>query len=303
MRRAILDLRGESRWLRRVGGRAGVGIRSQAAPSCSGRAAAAGRGYDLRDQARRGLPGPLPLVVLIDEHTASAAEATAASLQDHDRALLARPPLFWKGAEQMDFFLMPMQDVLHHDDRAHRLPQWAVHPAPLPWARGRAVLRLCGQVRGGAGHRPDLPHRRRTPGSGWRRRGTRYRRSPRRVLARYGGAWPWTPDSRASVADSVANTLPATPAGARAWMGARADWSARLLPPFLNRVRSRFHIAAQTDSLLDRLLAAESGLRGGAGALGARRGRGVRPAERAPTSGWRSRYFPKIRALLSSPPK
>ena len=47
----------------------------------------------------------LPVVVLIDEASASAAEALAATLQDHDRALLAGRRSFGKALVQAPFFL------------------------------------------------------------------------------------------------------------------------------------------------------------------------------------------------------
>jgi hypothetical protein len=58
-----------------------------------------------------------------------------------------------------------------------------------------------------------------------------------------------------AVSDSVAQTLPATPAARAAWVTAESEWRARLLPPFLTRVRARLGVAAATDSLLDRRLA------------------------------------------------
>jgi hypothetical protein len=45
------------------------------------------------------------------------------------------------------------------------------------------------------------------------------------------------------------------PPAAAAWLTAESEWRARLLPPFLSRVRARLGVSAQTDSLLDRRLA------------------------------------------------
>jgi hypothetical protein len=58
-----------------------------------------------------------------------------------------------------------------------------------------------------------------------------------------------------SVSDSVAQTLPATPAARAAWLRASTEWRDKLVPPFLARVRSRLGVAAATDSLLERRLA------------------------------------------------
>ena len=57
------------------------------------------------------------------------------------------------------------------------------------------------------------------------------------------------------MSDSVAHTLGATLAARTAWLDAAAEWRAKLLPPFLARVRSRLGVAAVTDSLLEQRLA------------------------------------------------
>jgi len=63
------------------------------------------------------------------------------------------------------------------------------------------------------------------------------------------------------VSDSVAQTLPATPAARAAWLGAASEWRAKLVPPFLARVRGRLGVTAATDNLLERRLAATLALR------------------------------------------
>jgi len=63
-------------------------------------------------------------------------------------------------------------------------------------------------------------------------------------------------DFDAAVADSVALTLPATPAGRAAWLNSPAEWKVKLVPPFLARVRSRFHVTAVVDSVLEFQIAA-----------------------------------------------
>jgi hypothetical protein len=64
-----------------------------------------------------------------------------------------------------------------------------------------------------------------------------------------------------AVSDSVAQTLPATPAARAAWLNARSEWVSKLVPPFLARVRAHLGVAAATDSLMDLRLAGRLALR------------------------------------------
>jgi hypothetical protein len=50
------------------------------------------------------------------------------------------------------------------------------------------------------------------------------------------------------VSDSVAVTLGTDPASRTAWLSSPPEWQARLIPPFLDRVRTRLKVAAQPDS-------------------------------------------------------
>lgn len=72
--------------------------------STRGRARGSSRSFV--DEARQRWP-ELPIVVLVDEFTASAAEIIAGALQDHDRAIVVGSPTFGKGLVQT---LYPMAD-------------------------------------------------------------------------------------------------------------------------------------------------------------------------------------------------
>ncbi|HEY6807910.1 MAG TPA: S41 family peptidase [Gemmatimonadales bacterium] len=196
----------------------------------------------------------LPLIVLIDGWSASAAEATAASLQDHDRALLVGRRSFGKALEQVDFPLASGEDL-------HLTIGYIVSPSGRVIQRryqGLAIEQyysLAGKggaaqdtaevfhtdagrpVRGGGGLLPDIV----VPG-----------------IASQPVWWSAADDSDfdAAVADSVALTLPATPAARAAWLNSPAEWKAKLVPPFLARVRARFHVAAEVDSTLEFQIAA-----------------------------------------------
>ena len=100
----ILDLRGDPGGLLEQG----VGVSElfldpgQRIVSMRGRLPAASESFDDR------LPQPwprLPLTILVDSNTASAAEIVAGALQDHDRALIVGAPTYGKGSAQSIFKL------------------------------------------------------------------------------------------------------------------------------------------------------------------------------------------------------
>ena len=194
----------------------------------------------------------LPLIVLIDDRSASAAEALSGSLQDHDRALLVGRRSFGKALMQSIFFLPSGDNVWLTVGRvltpSGRFIQRRYHGLGydqyLSFA-GKSgadedtstVFRTdAGRaVRGGGGIVPDVVVPVTAPLPVW---------------------WSAAADSGFddAVSDSVAHTLPATPAARAAWLRAEGEWRAKLLPPFLSRVRTRLDIAAPTDSLLERRL-------------------------------------------------
>jgi carboxyl-terminal processing protease len=195
----------------------------------------------------------LPLIVLIDERSASAAEALASSLQDHDRALLVGRRSFGKALMQSIFFLPSGDNVWLTVGRVIT-PSGRVIQRRYHGLAYEQYLSFAGKsgaqedtmttyktdagrlVRGGGGIVPDIVVPISAPLPVW---------------------WSAAADSGFddAVSDSVAQTLPATAAAKTSWLTADAEWRARLLPPFLSRVRSRLGVAAVTDSLLDRRLA------------------------------------------------
>ncbi len=253
MRRAILDLRGNP------GGLvvSAVELASEFFPKATVVFRTRGRKRDLDTTyvtKRDGDFRELPLVVLIDEHSASAAEALAGSLQDHDRALLLGRRSFGKALMQADFLVLPSGDDLHLTigyvvSPSGRFIQRRYRGLAVEQYRSFAGRSGAAQdtltvfrtdhgrpVRGGGGIVPDVPLPPPAPLPVW---------------------WSAAADSGfvEAVADSVALTLPVDLAARRNWMAAPGQWHAKLLPPFLARVRSHLHVAAQSDSVLDARLA------------------------------------------------
>ena len=65
----------------------------------------------------------------------------------------------------------------------------------------------------------------------------------------------------AAVADSIAATLPATPAGMTAFEATLPGWGRTLMPGLLTRIRERLHVQASVDSLTQWQLGYEVGRR------------------------------------------
>jgi hypothetical protein len=103
-----------------------------------------------------------------------------------------------------------------------------------------------------------------------------------------------------AVADSVAYTLDLAPAARSAWMTGRDEWRKRLVPAFLERVRTRFHVEARPDSAvearLSRILAARAAeVRWGPDA------REEFMLQADPMLQAAKTYFPKLQELLARP--
>lgn len=191
----------------------------------------------------------LELIVLIDDRSASASEALAASLQDHDRALIAGRRSFGKALMQQAFLVPPNDDIV-----------WLTVGYILS-PSGRLIQRR---------YRGLSPEQYYTSAG---RQGTPtdtvevYRTDHGRVVRAGGGVAPDTvfrapPELPAwflvaadssfdhAVSDSVAATLAADAASREAFMTGAAGWQVQLVQPFLARVRQRLSVRAEPDSAL-----------------------------------------------------
>jgi len=194
----------------------------------------------------------LPLVVLIDEQSASASEALAGSLQDHDRGLLLGRRSFGKALMQSPFVLpggdlvwLTIGRVLTPSGRFIQRRYAGLAVEQYYGFAGRSgaerdtteVFRTDAgrEVRGGGGIRPDVEMPPRVPRPAWH------------VAAADSGF-------EEAVADSIAYLLPATSAGRAAWLSAPDQWRTDLLDPFLQRTRDRLHVDAEHDAPLDSAL-------------------------------------------------
>jgi len=186
------------------------------------------------------------LVLLIDGHSASAAEAVAGSLQDHDRAFIMGRRSFGKALVLSPFLIPPAQDVAwltigYVLTPAGRLIQRRYHGLSrmqyyaMAGKGGSATDTILEYhtdsgrvVHGGGGIGPDstLP-------------------APVAVPTWFLAAADSGFDD--AVSDSAAQTLPRDDAAAAAWRGDPGRW-ARLLPPLLDRARRRLGVTAQADS-------------------------------------------------------
>lgn len=298
MRRAILDLRGNP------GGIviSAVEVASEFFPRGTIIFRTEGRKRDVDttySTKRDGAFATLPLIVLIDDHSASAAEALAGSLQDHDRALLLGRRSFGKALMQTGFVVPPGGEILMLTIGHVLSPSGRFIQRRYAGLATEQYYSLAGQggtaedtlkvyhtdhgrvVRGGGGIAPDAPLPRPAPLPVW---------------------WSVALDSGfdTAVADSVALSLPATPAARAAWVTAPDRWRMTLLPLFLSRVRTRLRVSALTDSALDirlaRILAARvAEVRWGPDAYDEFQVRSSADIQAAIS------YFPRLHELLAAP--
>jgi carboxyl-terminal processing protease len=191
----------------------------------------------------------LPMILLIDERSASASEILAGTLQDHDRALILGQRSFGKALIQSRLEVPPQGDVVWLTTARVVTPSGRVVQRRYQGLNAEQYYSFAGRsgaeqdtvavyqtdhgrpVRGGGGIIPDVPLPRTAELPVW---------------------WSVAADSGfvEAIADSVAQTLGKDAAARNAWMTGVADWQTRLVTPFLERTRSRLKVAADADSAL-----------------------------------------------------
>jgi carboxyl-terminal processing protease len=198
---------------------------------------------------RNGSFRELPLMVLIDNGSASASEAVAATLQDHDRALVLGRRSFGKALMQRAFPLPPQGDMVWLTVARIVTPSGRIIQRSYRGLKAAQYYSFAGksgaeqdtvqlfhtdhgrEVRGGGGIVPDvnLP-----------------------ATATLPIWWSAAVDSGwyEAIPDSVANLLPKDQPARLHWFDARDEWQSRLVVPFLDRVRTRLGITAAADSQL-----------------------------------------------------
>jgi carboxyl-terminal processing protease len=183
----------------------------------------------------------LPLILLLDGRSASASEALAGSLQDHDRALIIGRRSFGKALIQRPFVLqsgdvvfLTVGRVLTPRGRFIQRPYARIERGQYYATGGTdqsgdtlaTVLSAGGRVlHAGGGIAPDIEVPGPPSSPGW---------------------WSVASDSAfdTSVSDSVAQLLPQTAVARTSWAADTAGWRQTLLPPFLARTRASFGVAA-----------------------------------------------------------
>ncbi|MGH7468458.1 MAG: S41 family peptidase [Longimicrobiales bacterium] len=199
-----------------------------------------GRKTDTDQEYRTERNGPfldVPLILLVDGATASAAEALAASLQDHKRARLVGRRTFGKALVQAPFFLKT-GDVLWLTIARVFSPNGRLIQRDYTSIAPEAYLTATRSDSAAGGVAADVSVAESSLPTWWGR-----------ALAS-GAVY--------AVADSVAGTLPAT-AQAVAWQAAPDEWARLLLPPLLAKMqRSQTELTPAARSAAARLLAARA---------------------------------------------
>jgi carboxyl-terminal processing protease len=195
--------------------------------------------------ARQAKFAELPLVVLVDVGTASAAEILTGAFQDHDRAVIVGRRTFGKAVMQSslplpngDMVWLTTARILSPSGRLIQRRYETLNPAQYNQAAGQAnpedttVYRTSRgrEVRGGGGILPDIVVPSRADLPVWF------------SLASDSGYH--------SIADSVAGRLPKDSAAMIAWSSDSASWQSQLVTPFLKRTRTGLGITVEPDPAL-----------------------------------------------------
>lgn len=198
---------------------------------------------------RNGSFRELPLMVLIDNGSASASEAVASTLQDHDRALVLGRRSFGKALMQRAFPLPPLGDMVWLTVARIVTPSGRIIQRSYRGLKAAQYYSFAGksgaeqdtvqlfhtdhgrEVRGGGGIVPDIALPATATLPAW---------------------WSAAVDSGwyEAIPDSVASLLPKDQAARLHWFDAHEEWQTRLVVPFLERVRTRLGITASTDTLV-----------------------------------------------------
>lgn len=245
-KRMILDLRGNP------GGLvfAAVEISSLFLPRKSPVFRTVGRRRSATEEFATEKDGPfrdLPLILLIDGGSASASEAVAGSLQDHDRALIVGRRSFGKALMQQGFPVPPQGDFVYLTVGRIATPSGRIIQRSYHGLKASQYYSFAGRsgteqdtsevfhtdhqrpVRGGGGIAPDVAIDKSAELPGW---------------------WGIAADSGwiEAVADSAAALLPKDRTAGARWSDSPADWQAGMVVPFLNRAKERLRISVEPDS-------------------------------------------------------
>ena len=199
-------------------------------------------GLDVVNTTSAGPYARLPLVLLVNEGSASASEMLAGSLQDHDRALVIGRMTFGKALMQSalalpngDVVWLTIARVVTPSGRViqRRYSGLAYEQYEALAGKGGAAVDTAAvfhtdhgrTVRGGGGIRPDVE----------------------RPVADFPAWFSVAADSGwlTAIADSVAATLAADKASLAVWSAAPERWDAQLLTPLVARARSRLAIQGE----------------------------------------------------------
>jgi len=204
----------------------------------------------------------LPMIVLIDAGTASAAEALAGSLQDNDRALVLGRRSFGKALIQSPFFL-PNGDVVWLTIGRVLTPSGRLVQRRYEGLSGTQYYSLAGSdasepgplfrtaagrpVRGGGGIAPDSLLAGPAALPVWWGRAVEHTLPDAIADSVAQDLTPASEDRVPASEDRVSDSEAPTPdsLALAAWIAAPDRWRERLLGPFLQHARSDFHIDAE----------------------------------------------------------